>query len=89
MRYGSLPIVRATGGLKDTVFNEGPNQNGFTFVNYDEEEFHDVFLEALRMYYDKDPLLEEKIKHAMQVTSHLEDMADSYISLYQKVLEDE
>lgn len=89
MRYGSLPIVRATGGLKDTVFKDGPNQNGFTFVNYDEEEFHDVFLEAVRMYYEKDPLLKEKIKHAMQVTSHLEDMADSYIALYQKVLEDE
>jgi starch synthase len=89
MRYGSLPIVRATGGLKDTVFKDGPNQNGFTFANYDEEEFRDVFLEAVRMYYEKDPLLKEKIKHAMQVTSHLEDMADSYIALYQKVLEDE
>ncbi len=66
-----------------------PIKNGFTFANYDEEEFRDVFLEAVRMYYEKDPLLKEKIKHAMQVTSHLEDMADSYIALYQKVLEDE
>lgn len=89
MRYGSIPIVRETGGLKDTVFNQGPKHNGFTFVNYDEQEFQDVFLEAIAHYYERDSLFHEKITHAMQVTSHLEDMADHYVTLYQKVLNDE
>lgn len=89
MRYGSLPIVRETGGLKDTVFSKGPNQNGFTFINYDEQEFQDVFLEAISYYYEKNPLFHEKITHAMQVTSHLEDMAENYIHLYDKVMNEE
>ncbi len=89
MRYGSLPIVRETGGLKDTVFSQGPQHNGFTFINYDEQEFQDIFLEAISHYYDDDHVFHEKIKNAMQVTSHLEDMADHYINLYQKVMLDE
>jgi starch synthase len=89
MRYGSLPIVRETGGLKDTVFHQGPKHNGFTFINYDEQEFQDVFLEAITHYYEKNAAFYEKITHAMQVTSYLEDMAEHYIVLYQKVLKDE
>ena len=89
MRYGSLPIVRETGGLKDTVFSKGPKHNGFTFINYDEQEFQDVFLEAISYYYEKNPLFHEKITHAMQVTSHLEDMAENYIHLYDKVRNEE
>ena len=89
MRYGSLPIVRETGGLKDTVFSKGPKHNGFTFINYDEQEFQEIFLEAISYFYEKNPLFHEKITHAMQVTSHLEDMAENYIHLYQKVMNEE
>ena len=89
MRYGSLPIVRETGGLKDTVFSQGPIHNGFTFVNYDEQEFQEVFLKAISYYNEKNPLIDEKITHAMQVTSHLEDMAEHYMALYHKIMDEE
>ena len=89
MRYGSLPIVRETGGLKDTVFSQGPKHNGFTFNNYDEQEFQEVFLKAISYYHEKNPLIHEKITHAMQVTSHLEDMAEHYMALYHKVMDEE
>ncbi len=88
MRYGTLPIVRETGGLKDTVFKDGHDQNGFSFTNFDEDEFKRVFDDVLSLYESHDPSLDKKRVNAMKVTSHLDDMATSYESLYQKVLLD-
>jgi starch synthase len=88
MRYGTLPIVRETGGLKDTVFNDGLEQNGFTFKNFDEDEFESLFNSTLELFKAKDPIIKVKQTNAMKVTSHLEDMARSYELLYEKVLND-
>lgn len=51
LRYGSVPIVRATGGLADTV-REGPNGNGFVFHRYDTKDFGDAIWRALQCYRD-------------------------------------
>lgn len=88
MRYGTLPIVRETGGLKDTVFSEGIDQNGFTFKNFDDDEFDDVFKQTLNLYNTDTTQLKVKQLNAMKVTSHLEDMASSYEALYEKVMKD-
>jgi starch synthase len=88
MRYATLPIVRETGGLKDTIFHDGADQNGFTFKNFDDVEFKALFESVLTLYESKDPVIFKKQTHAMKVTSHLDDMATSYELLYQKVLND-
>ena len=88
MRYATLPIVRETGGLKDTIFHDGADQNGFTFKNFDDLEFKALFESVLTLYESKDPVIFKKQTHAMKVTSHLDDMATSYELLYQKVLND-
>jgi len=51
LRYGSVPIVRATGGLADTV-REGLNGNGFVFHRYDTKDFGDAIWRALACYRD-------------------------------------
>ncbi len=51
LRYGSVPIVRATGGLVDTV-NEGLDGNGFRFHPYDAQHFGDAIARALQAYRD-------------------------------------
>ncbi len=47
MRYGSVPVVRATGGLADTV---RPGQTGFTFSNYSADDFWNALQEALHVW---------------------------------------
>jgi starch synthase len=88
MRYATLPIVRETGGLKDTIFSDGNEQNGFTFKNFDEKEFKTLFETVLQLHQTQDPILHVKRLNAMHVTSHLDDMASSYEELYEKVLKD-
>lgn len=51
LRYGSVPIVRATGGLNDTV-REGFDGNGFRFHPYDVRHFTDAIGRALKVYRD-------------------------------------
>ena len=51
LRYGSVPIVRATGGLNDTV-REGYEGNGFRFHPYDARDFADAIGRALHTYRD-------------------------------------
>jgi len=48
MAYGAVPLVRATGGLKDTVFDQ---DNGFVFSNYSEDEFYQKIIQAKEMYF--------------------------------------
>ena len=52
LRYGSVPIVRATGGLRDTV-REGPDGNGFVFHPYDARHFADAVRRAVTAYRDR------------------------------------
>jgi starch synthase len=52
LRYGAIPIVRETGGLKDTV-TEGAEGNGFTFVSYNAGELRDACFRAREAWQDK------------------------------------
>ena len=84
MRYGSLPIVRETGGLRDTVtpYNRFTGEgNGFSFANYDAWELRDAIRLALICWNDKD-VMRGLIDHAMKADFGFEISAQEYAKLY-------
>ena len=88
MRYGSLPIVRETGGLKDTVtpYNRYTGEgNGFSFANYDAQEMRDTVVRALEVYSDKE-VMKSLVKNAMGTDFGFELSAEEYVRLYIKML---
>ena len=89
MRYGSLPIVRETGGLKDTVepYNKFTGEGtGFSFANYDAYEFKEKLFEAIQVYLKKPKDWNKLMKQAMKKDYSLKQMATQYESLYQIIL---
>ena len=84
MRYGSVPIVRETGGLRDTVtpYNRFTNEGvGFSFANYDAREMRDTVLYALEFWNDKE-IMQGLISRAMQADFGFELSAQEYARLY-------
>ena len=86
MRYGTLPLVRETGGMKDTVVYDpaNPKSNGFSFSNYNSDDMMHVLREACRLYKDK------AAWRAMQAVGMTQDFswktsAKKYIELYKKL----
>jgi len=85
MRYGSLPLVRETGGLKDTItpYNKYTNVGvGFTFKNYDQVELTDALNNALHLYHHDREAWRSLIQQAMHVNHSVEKMAKQYEMLY-------
>lgn len=83
MRYGTLPIVRATGGLKDSVKNL---TTGFVFKNYNEEELLKSCLVAVKSFGHKNKHL-QMVKNAMSQDFSWDKSAKRYIELYNKLIE--
>lgn len=89
LRYGSIPIVRETGGLKDTVqpFDKYSKQgNGLTFPNFNAHELLFTTKWALG-YYEDDSLWDQLVRNAMTSDYSWNQSADAYISLYESVLQ--
>ena len=89
MRYGTLPIVRETGGLKDTVepYNEFENTGtGYSFANYNAHEMMKIIDYALNTYYDHKPKWNKMAERAMQKNFSWEVSAEKYRELYEKLL---
>jgi len=89
MRYGTLPLVRETGGLKDTVepLNEYENTgNGFSFGPYSVHDFERVFNYAYTQYYEHPERWKMLIRNAMKTNVSFERSAREYENLYRKVL---
>jgi len=85
MRYGSIPVVHATGGLKDTVWPYDPTTEegrGFTFQSYNGEDFLDAIDRALNLYYDAPEAFEKLQKHDMREDFSWKDSAQKYMALY-------
>lgn len=85
MRYGTLPIVRETGGLADTVqaYNEYETSGcGFSFKNYNADEMMSIINYAMRTYYDNRDAWDKIAVNAMERDFSWEVSADKYISLY-------
>ena len=91
MRYGTLPIVRETGGLKDTVeaYNEYENTGtGFSFSNYNAHEMLFILRYAQNIYKENRSRWNEIVQRAMQKDFSWGASAKSYETLYDKVTED-
>jgi starch synthase len=86
LRYGTIPIVRATGGLDDTIKDytlSSEKGNGFKFTEYTPKAFLNKIKEALVVYEDKSTWL-ELVKRGMALDFSWEDSARQYIDLYHK-----
>lgn len=89
LRYGSIPIVRETGGLKDTVipYNEfDETGNGFGFKNYSHKELLNIIKYALYIFNNKDKW-NKIIKNAMESDNSWEKSAKEYIEVYRVLLD--
>ncbi|MCK4540089.1 glycogen synthase, partial [Candidatus Parcubacteria bacterium] len=81
MRYGTIPVARATGGLVDTI-NE---KNGFLFKNVDSEEFYNCLKGTLDIYYNKKDKWREIQKNGMMADFSWNRSAKEYLKLYKKL----
>ncbi|MGI6120264.1 MAG: glycogen synthase GlgA [Desulfosporosinus sp.] len=89
MRYGTVPIVRATGGLKDTVvpYNEITGSgNGFSFDNYNAHEFLFAVQRAVGIYYNNKPVWDKICQNALKSDFSWDRSANSYIKIYESLL---
>lgn len=89
MHYGTIPIVRETGGLKDTImnYNELTDEgNGFSFVNYNAHEFLFEVKRALRIYQEHKQVWDKIRQNAMNGDYSWERSAHAYIRLYKSLL---
>jgi starch synthase len=87
LRYGTIPIVRETGGLKDTVeaYNEYTGYgNGFSFKNYNSEELYNTIQYALWIYTNKKHW-KRLIKQAMNSDNSWERSANIYLNMYREL----
>ncbi|OOM16671.1 glycogen synthase GlgA [Clostridium saccharobutylicum] len=87
LRYGSIPIVRETGGLKDTVtaYNEYTWEgNGFSFTNYNADELYNILQYALWIYQDK-KRWNNLIEHAMNSDNSWNRSAQIYLDMYREL----
>ncbi len=82
MRYGTLPIVRATGGLKDTVKHK---KTGFVFKDYHSKALEKACDLSLKIFKDK-KTLNKMIKNAMSQDFSWQKSASEYIKLYKKLV---
>ena len=88
LRYGTIPIVRETGGLRDTIeaFNKFEVRgNGFSFYNYSSKELLNCITEAMNIYSQKD-MWNEIIKNAMESDFSWNKSANKYKEMYENLL---
>ena len=91
LRYGTLPIVRETGGLKDTVvpYNEYEGiGNGFSFRNYNAHEMLATVRNAERIYYDKKREWNKMVDRAMAADFSWNHSAKQYEEMYNWLIGD-
>jgi starch synthase len=89
LKYGTLPIVRATGGLNDTVenYNQDTGEGtGFKFWEPSSGAIYGTVKWALETYYERKPHLQKLIRTAMVQSFSWEDSAREYMRLYKRAL---
>lgn len=86
LRYGSIPIVRETGGLKDTITDSGDNEgNGFTFARYNAHDMLHSIRRAVEGYSNEEGW-NVLVRRAMDCNNSWNRSANEYIRLYKNVL---
>ena len=90
-RYGTLPIVRETGGLKDSVINHTPKRlaegkaSGFTFRQFDAKRLLDTIRRAAALYFTDHKAWTKLVKHVMSIDHSWDARARAYIELYESI----
>ena len=83
-RYGTVPVVRETGGLNDSIkAYTGVKGNGFTFADYNAHDMLYVINEAIKTYHDKNAWADVQ-NRAMTTDFSWNNQADEYLKLYSK-----
>ncbi|MBR2316217.1 MAG: glycogen synthase GlgA [Clostridia bacterium] len=88
LRYGTVPIIRETGGLRDSITDSGDGQgNGFTFKSYNAHDMLDAINRAVGAYYNREywPTL---VQRALECDFSWGKSANEYIKMYNKILKD-
>ena len=89
MRYGTLPLVRETGGLKDTVagyWDAGENANGFSFKDFDVNGLRNAVDLALHLWFDEPKTWKQLMQNAMAMNYGWDASAEKYRELYDSLL---
>lgn len=90
LKYGTIPVVRATGGLDDTITHYDPatkKGNGFKFARYDAKEFLNLIKMAIR-FYSQPEHWRQLLRNAMTADFSWERSAEAYLQLYRKATEE-
>ncbi len=86
LRYGTIPVVRETGGLKDSIQDSGDGEgNGFTFQSYDSGDMFDAVTRALEGYRNREGW-EILMRRAMACDFSWGRSANEYIRLYRDLV---
>ena len=83
-RYGTIPVVRATGGLKDSIIDAGDNGIGFTFQSYNAHDMLTAIRRA-KQYYDNRSEWSKMVTRAMKTDFSWASSAKLYIGLYKEL----
>lgn len=89
MRYGTLPVVRRTGGLADAVRDAGADPDegtGFVFDGYDAASIAKALTSAIQVYRNEPDRWSEIMRRAMRIDSSWQKIAGEYLQLYRRVL---
>lgn len=88
LRYGSLPVVRETGGLRDSIipYNRYTGEgNGFSFRNYSAEEFYNAVKAAVELYGNDRAAFDSLVRAAMSCDFSWKRSAKGYMELYKEL----
>jgi len=91
LKYGTIPIVRATGGLVDTVEEcspDGDSGTGFLFVDPEPEALQEAVAKALKLYCEKPAAWKSLMLRGMKQDFSWKRSAQEYVRLYEKALEE-
>lgn len=86
LRYGTIPVVRATGGLAETIIDydiDNKKGNGFSFEEFSVRAFKEALMRAIRLYKDKPEVWKELINRALESDFSWRQPSKAYLELYQ------
>jgi starch synthase len=88
LRYGTIPIVRETGGLKDTIVDAGASAegNGFSFRDMTSAAYRDTFIRAVDMYRNEPGAWMELVKRGLSSDFSWTHSAKEYLTIYEELL---
>ncbi len=85
LRYGTVPVVRQTGGLADTILDAGDNGVGYTFKSYNAHDMSGAIYRALGCYYNKNEWA-KLVERGIKTDNSWENSANSYVNLYKEAI---